>query len=371
MTSRPSWLPHALATLALVLGGVALAVALLDDPVAPGTEPATTAGLADRKLRAETAKLEAETRSLEGFRGFVSTYGVLLTGLVAVGGLFLTFRKQRQEVAHQREADRTQRDREREQRDLESFRHLDERFTTILTELGAESEAVQAGAAVSLLSFLRSEREPFHRQVRLVSLANLKVPHSEAVRRILVGVFEESLRLGPLDRTELDLSHANLDGADLSELDLRGADLDQASLARANLANSSLARSHGYRVILSKARLSGERTDLEAVRFVEVDGVEANFRQARLVSAHLEHGKLARARFQQARLQAAHLEGADLRGAGFEQAELGDAYFYDRKSRVTAVLDEVALRSITRAIDWDKAHFRPEDEERLREIAGR
>lgn len=379
------------ALLALGASSAALVVSNTRDHAGPAaTVTVSSTALADEKLRAEIAQLRAETRKLNSDRGFLSENGAvlaaLLTGVVAVGGLFLTLWKQITEQARQRDADRKQRDseiaqqklerereqeargREREQREADSMRRFEERFTAILAELGAESEAMQAGAAVSLLTFLRPEQEAFHRQVRLVALANLKVAHSEPVRKLLLHVFEQAARLAPPVPNERDLSQASLDGADLSELDISGADLTGTRLRNAILENVNLRAAHGNEELdLKNARVCGPDTDLHAVRFKKLQGVNVNFTEANLSAAHLEGGNLRYARFQKARLQAAHLEGADLRGAQFQRADLRDTYFTEKRTE-SALLDEAALRSISAALTREGAHFTAEHEQRLAEL---
>ena len=89
---------------------------------------------------------------------------------------------------------------------------------------------------------------------------------------------------------------------------------------------------------------------------------KADFREANLRAAHLEEAILNGARFQKARLQSAHLDRAELVGAHFQQADLNDAYFVD------ATLDESTLRTITRAVNWERAHFSPADAQRLDDL---
>lgn len=379
-----------LAVLALGVASAALGVSITRDR--PGAVTAVTVSstaLGEQKLRAEIAQLQAQTRKLDSDRSFLSENGAvlvaLLTGMVAVGGFFLTLWKQITEQARQRDADRKQREgeieqrkleleraqeareREREQREADSIRRFDERFTAILAELGAESEALQAGAAVSLLTFLRPEDKAFHRQVLLVTLANLKVAHSESVRRLLLNVFDQAVRLAPLEPNDRDLSEADLEGADLSELDLSGADLTRARLKGAKLENVKLRKAQGNEVDLTNARVCGPDADLHAIRFKKLRGVNANFTEANLSAAHLDGGNLRYARFQKAHLQAAHLAGADLRGAQFQQADLRDCYFTSKRYG-DALLDETALRSISGALTREGAHFAAEHEQRLAEL---
>jgi uncharacterized protein YjbI with pentapeptide repeats len=350
--------------LAVAGAGIALVFAQPTPAASPPSSKPTTTQLQREKLQQEVQKLKHENANQRGLRGFVAAYGSLaglVAGVAALIGVFVTYRSQKRDESRQRKLDREQRERERLQRDDEGRRRLDERFSAVLSDLGAESEAIQAAAAVSLLTFLRPGREDYHHQVRLVTLANLKVEHSEAVVKLLIRVLEAAMRTPePLDAVERDLSHSSLRRIDLSGVDLGGADLGFAKLQGADFTDAILMRARGYRVQLQGARLCGPEADLREVRFGgKADLSDANLRNANLRAAHLEDAILGRARFQQSRLQSAHLERADLRAARFEQADLNDTYF------VGATLDEVALKSISRAKNWQKAHFDPEVQERL------
>jgi uncharacterized protein YjbI with pentapeptide repeats len=315
--------------------------------------------LLDEKERAETKKLHAETHNATGVRGLLSNYAALATALVALAGLALTLRGQNREQSRQRTADREQREKDREQREAEGNRELSARFSQLLLDLGSTSEPVQAGAAVSLLTFLTPEVDPsFYRQVRLAVLANLKVEHPPAVIRLLVRTFEQALAIGgerPFDPIELDFSAAQLSEAMLSNLTLDGANLSETELARCDLSNTSLRDCHGTGVNLSGAtiRSTGEGTaSLFNARLPKATALAARFDGAELVNAHLREANLRDARFNGARMQAAHLEdGTDLRGARFERANIADTWFRG------ALFDEPALRSLARAENWEQAHF--------------
>lgn len=347
-----------------------------------GSEPATisparsTASeeLQQEKLREEIRKLELENYNAVGVRGFFRLYAPFLTGIAAIGGVLVTISKQTREHARQQAEDRKQREeqsreqalqrtRDRDQRQSENRQRLEEKFSTILTSLGSDSEAVQAGAAVSLLSFLRPEHAEYHSQVRLVTLSNLKVNHPEAILKLLVRVFEAAMRTPKtLDPLELDFSDAKLYGVDLSKLSLNEVDIDSTDLRNANLTDTRLRRASGYRVDLTKARLND--ADLDAARLLEAQCSRAVFYDARLHAVHLERANCQEARFQRAGLQSAHFDEADLKGAQFQEADLNDAYFTD------AQLDEVALKSIVRAYNWRKAHYSDDVLARLKQLAG-
>jgi uncharacterized protein YjbI with pentapeptide repeats len=323
-------------------------------PSGAASGPLPSAGVLERqKLRQEVDKLEQENRRSKGLSGFFSSYAALLTALVGVGGVLLTFRAQSRDQTRQRELDRSQRDRDHEQRERESQRQLDERFAAILTDLGSGTEGLQASAAVSLLTFVRPEKRAFHSQVRLVVLASLKVQQREAVRKLLVRVFEAALRATePLAGLELDLSGASLAHAELQRLDLTGADIGQADLSESDLSGTILAGAKGRKTHLE--RISAQGVDLYNARLPEAQAARARLPASRLVNAHFEGADFRGGDFRGARMQAAHLEDTDLRGARFEGANLADAYF------LRARLDDVALQTLIRAQNVNRAHFSPE-----------
>jgi uncharacterized protein YjbI with pentapeptide repeats len=305
--------------------------------------------LEQEKLRQEIEQIRIDNRNAVGVRGFFSTNAGLLTGIAAIGAALTALFN----LTRQRGFDR-------EQRTLESTRRLDERFSAILADLGDESDAVQAAAAVSLLTFLRPELAEYHHQVRLVTLANLKVREEGTISSLLVGVFEEALRTDvELTATEVDLTDAVLTGADLSGLDLHLAKLTGAKLRGAQLDNVNLRGAQGQNVILENASLRGSEADLQEVRFQNATAAGAIFHEANLGSAKFQEADLERARFQSARLQSAHFERANLSGARFQQADVNDAFFTE------AILDESALKTLIDARNYRKAHFSPDVFEQL------
>jgi uncharacterized protein YjbI with pentapeptide repeats len=281
----------------------------------------------------------------------VVTYATLITAFVAVVGVVVTVWKQ----LAQQEAERR--------------RQLDEKFATIIANLGADSPAIQASAAVSIISFLKPEYKAFHDQVFMVLLANLKLKHSDVINRLLITGFEQAIRirLQSLKKGDtsigLDLSHSNLYRAELAGLNLKEADLGFAKLKNANLTNTNLHRVRGWSADLEKARLS--RANLEEARFRKANFREGQFHNARLVSADLKETDLTGAQFYQAKMQSAHLEDADLGEAKFEQADLNDAFFRGAKN-----LNTQTLKSISKALNWEKAHFDDDIMAKLEELAG-
>jgi uncharacterized protein YjbI with pentapeptide repeats len=321
-------------------------------PPARATSPTATLpskGVLERqKLAQEIKKLEQDNDAAGGASGFISRNAAFITALVAAGGLLATVWKQISEQSAQRQRDL-------DQREIESVRRLEDRFATILNDLGSTAVAVQAGAASSLVTYLRPEYKDFHHQVRIAVLTNLKADHDEPIRKLLARVYKDALSVGdPANRFERDLSRAKLANTDLSDLELRKADLGFADLHNSRLVGCDLWRARGRGVNLEGARAStvdDRVTSLIEVRFRNAKCRGANFSGARMINAHFEGADLTEARFFQTRLQAAHFEEAKLVGAQLQNSNLNDAYFYG------AELDEVALRSIVRAFNWRKAHF--------------
>lgn len=366
--------------LLLVLLALVLSPALVPAGAAPGTErgaaPAGTGkeALEIEKLAEEVANLRLQNESLRSFWTKLSANAAFLAAVVALLGVFVTFGKQQAENRRQQELDREQRDRDREQRERdreqrerEEQRGIDRKFASILADLGSEREAIQAGAAVSVVTFLKPDYPQLHEQIFAILLANLKIEHSEAVTQLLVTAFEKALRQKlalAQERGEpfvADFSRAALTQADLAGLDLSGVDLGFARLRLANLSGAVLFRARGYEANLEKARLS--RANLNEARLRRAHLNEAYLHECNLVAADLKEAELRGAQFQQAKLQAAHLEGADISGARFEQANLSDAYFLGAK------VDAAALKSLSLAQNWQNAHFDEQVREQLEELA--
>ncbi|MBE9528436.1 MAG: pentapeptide repeat-containing protein, partial [Proteobacteria bacterium] len=253
------------------------------------------------------------------------------------------------------------------QREADSLRRVDEKFVTIITNLGSDSEAIQASTTVSILSFLKPEYQQSHYQVFMTLLANLKVHHSPVIHKLLLKSFVKAFQLHyPLlkeqDKTYgLDLSSAYLYRADLSGYDLSYSDLAFANLQNATLngAETSLYRAQGIKANLESAWLSG--ANMQEARLREATFTEATLHGTRLVSARLEGAIMDGAQFQQASMQEAHLEKADLTGAKFEQANVANTFF------AGATLDDEALKSLLNTKDksWKKANFDSDEREKL------
>jgi uncharacterized protein YjbI with pentapeptide repeats len=315
------------------------------------------------KLRQEVLNIQLQNERMGSFWDRISPTATILTAFVAVAGVLITIWRQTTENRRQKEQDLNQRELDREQREIESLRRLDDKFTSIVANLGADSEAVKVSAAVSLLTYLKSEYEGFHEQVYMILLANLKIEHSPAINRILVEGLERAIRLRlkyaqeKREQPDLDLSNASLYHINLSDLDLSSADLGFADLRLANLIGSNLFRVRGFEANLEKARLS--RANLNEARFRKANLRNAHLHDVNLVAADLKDTDMQAAQFYRSKMQSAHLEGADLTNAQFQEANLNDTYFLGSK------LNQQALKTIRKAFNWQNAHF---DEEIASEL---
>lgn len=337
-----------LARMPLLLG-LLLLVAL----VAPGGLAQQKDQLEQEKLRQEISKLENENDWLSSRWGRFLRAAPILTALVAVAAAALTLWKHINETGRHRHDELVQREKE-------SVRRFDEKFTSIVANLGAESPSLQASAAASLMTFLRPGHEEFFDDIFLLVVANLGIKRDRVVRNLLTRVFEKAIRVTTSQRDHLDLSRTYLARVDLHDIDLNRTSLDIAfaDLRSANLTGLNAFRLRGIKVNLEGARLS--KSVLREGRFDQSRCRKAQFHGATLASSTFKGADLREAQFQKAGLQSVHLERADLRGARFEASNLSDAFFYG------AQLDDAAMHSITRALGWQKAHFDDAAREKLR-----
>ncbi|MDQ3951987.1 MAG: pentapeptide repeat-containing protein [Actinomycetota bacterium] len=312
------------------------------------------------KLREEVEKLEIENDNATGIEGFVASYGGVLAGLAAIAGVVLTFRKQIDDQSRQRTLDREQQEKDREQRERERLNRREEKFASALEGLGSDSPSVQIGAATTLITFISDDDDHLLHEVRMAALANLKVDRPQTVKKVLVSVLQRASQEAPLESFERDLSRADLERIDLAGVDLSGGDLAFANLCGAEFAGANLFRAKGYEARLDRARMT--KADLSEVRFHKISGEGTLFHETRLVMSHFKEASLPRAQFQRAKMQSSHFDGAKLVGAKFEEADLNDAYF------LRAQFDEPALVSLTRAVNWQKAHFDADVRARLDEL---
>jgi len=319
----------------------------IEDLLAMGSDELT-----NEKLRQEIRNLIIENNQLVSPWQQISSYATVFTVIVAIIGAFTTIWKQFSEQQ-----------RDREQREAESMRRLDEKFSSLVQDLGSDNTSLKVSAVVSLLTFLKEEYAQFHEQVYLVLLANLKIKQDLQVNRLLIRAFEKALRLklekepSSESAEPLDLTHACLYHIDLSNLNLRSADMAFADLQSASFRGTKLFRVKGYQTKFTKATFTG--ADLGEARLMESDLESAHLHNTTLVASNLKKTNLKCAQFYGAKMQSAHLEGADLRGACFEQANLNDAYFNG------ATFDQNALRSIIKAYHWQKAYFDEDVKEKL------
>jgi uncharacterized protein YjbI with pentapeptide repeats len=315
------------------------------------------------KLQVEIEKLQGEVRSSSGVRGFFSQYAGVITAagaLLAAGIAFIGQTRERNRLA---QSDIATQQRAVEQRSAESDRDLAARFSKLLLDLGSDSEPVQAGAAVSLLSFLDRPDPTFHHQVRIATLANLKVSHPTAVTKLLRRTFEQAMASDvAYDPVELDLSDADLEESTLRGLKLEGAKLDRVNLAHTDLTDTSLRGAIGTHVGLVRAILQGDKASLFNARLTNVKAVGARLQGSELVNAHIKKADLSAARFEGARMQAAHFVDCDFHGAYFDGANVADTYFHG------CALDDNALRSLLKASNLEKAHLDADHLARLHEL---
>lgn len=322
--------------------------AVIDGVTIGEIDAMSQAELEIEKLRQEVRQLLIENRDLSSSWQKISSYATIITVVVAVIGAFATIWKQ---ISESRQ--------DREQRETDSRRRMDDKFTSIVKDLGSDNPSLQVSAAVSLMTFLREEYTSFHEQVYLVLLANLKVKHEVQLNRLPIQAFTKALKLRlerqPVSEAEpLDLTNTNLYRIDLSGLNLPNTDFAFADMQLANLREANLFRARGYQVNLSKASLT--RANLGEARLAEANLSNCHFHETNLVSATMKKSNLGGAEFFEAKLQAARLDEANLSGARFERSDLSDTYF------LGATIPDQTLKSIRKALNWEKAHF---DEETL------
>ena len=315
------------------------------------------------KLRAETEKLHGEVRNSSGVRGFFSQYAGVITALGALLAAGFAFLSQRKESNRLARSDIAAQQRAADQRLAESDRDLAARFSRLLADLGSDKEAVQAGAVVSLLTFLDQPDPTFHHQVRLATLANLKVAHPSSVTKLLRRTFERAMSSSaPFDPVEIDLSDGDLTGVTLRNLNLEGARLDRVNLDDADLTDTSLKGAIGSVLKCAHVVLQGDQASLFNARLRDVEAAGARLQGSELVNAHIREANLRSARFEGARMQAAHFVDCDLSGARFDGANVADTYFNG------CTFDDNALRSLLKARNLQKAHFDPGHFARLGEL---
>ncbi len=322
-----------------------------DEGVVTQLDAMSQAELEAEKLRQEVRQLAIENEELVSPWAKVTSYATIITIVVAVVGAFATIWKQ---IAEQRQ--------EREQRETESRRRMDDKFTSIVKDLGSENPSLQVSAAVSLMTFLKDEYTSFHEQVYLVLLANLKVKHEVQLNRLLIQAFTRALKLRlerkpVMEAESLDLTNTNLYRVDLAGFELPYTDIAFADMQLANLREANLFRVKGYQVNLAKASLTS--ANMSEARLAEANLANCHFHETNLVSATMKKANLSGAEFFEAKLQAARLDETNLTSARFERADLSDTYFLGAK------IPDDTLKSIRKAFHWEKAHFDDETQARM------
>lgn len=354
MTGMRKWISNHKVLAAVILLVVILLITWLvvsrlqgrsdaDTEVIAQLDSMSQAELEAEKLRQEVRQLAIENEDLASPWQKVTSYATIITIIVAVIGAFATIWKQ---IAEQRQ--------QREQRETESRRRMDDKFTSIVKDLGSENPSLQVSAAVSLMTFLKDEYTSFHEQVYLVLLANLKVKHEVQLNRLLIQAFTRALKLRlerkPVTEAEpLDLTNTNLYRIDLEGFELPNTDIAFADMQHANLREANLFRVKGYQVNLAKASLT--RTNMSEARLAEANLANCHFHETNMVSATMKKANLSGAEFFEAKLQASRLDETNLTGARFERADLSDTYFLGAK------IPDDTLQSIRKAFHWEKAHF--------------
>lgn len=311
--------------------------------------------LQEEILRQEVLNIQLENNNLTSPWQRLSSIATMTTVAVALIGTFITIWKQFVE-----------RQKDREQREAESRRRLDEKFSSIIKDLGSENRSLKVSAIVSMMTFLREEYSDYHEQAYSILLSNLKIEQDDECNRLLVQVFEKAVRMYLRkvekfgEKNHLDFKNTCLYGIDLEGLNLAYIDFAWADLRYANLRKSDLFRAKGLDATLENVSFTGAR--MREARLKEANLQNAHFHDTKLHSSNLKGTNLINAQFYRAELQSAHFENADLRGATFKQANLNDTYFYG------ATISSDTLKSILRARNWEKAHFDDGVHEELLEI---
>ncbi|TDW28793.1 pentapeptide repeat-containing protein [Cryobacterium psychrophilum] len=296
------------------------------------------------KLKAEIQGIQETTDRNAGWQNDLLAWAPFVTVLVAAGGLFLTLRTQRS-------------DRRTEQR-----RRHDEELARAVSNLGSGTREMRVNAAAALRAFLGPDSPDLHVDLLQVIIANLKIESDPVIAGVLVNDLEAALR-AIVDRkvklVKLDLSRALLlTRLSVRKLELRGVPVDIAfaGLKQSDFDGFIAPRGvRGYGANLTRA--SFIKANLHEARFNGVNAVGADFRKARLVAATFKGANLQEAHFAGAKLQSAHFERSTLLRADFAGSDVADAWFCDSKRGQAAMMDDGALRSLSKAKNLDKAHL--------------
>lgn len=301
----------------------------------------------------ESEKLREEIRQLrddQGWQGLLGDFAPLGTVVIGLAGAFLAVRRFRHDRA------------------TEAIRRTDERFAKVAADLGSDNVIVSTGAAVALRSFFKAAYARETRDEAFALLcANLKIrQHPRSVRRLLVGAFEEALKVrSQMGRSvqAIDLTDAWLEHGDLQRQDLSEADLAWSKLRNANLRWAELSKSQGLEIDIRNAVLSD--ANLHYAEWQKAHGEGAYFHNTRMASIDLKHSNLEGALFEGALLSSAHLQDCDLAGANFTHARIGGAHFEGAR------FDAAALKTLASARSRQTAYFDPGIKQRIDELAER
>lgn len=358
--------------------------------------------LQNQKLRREITKLEQETKKLkketenlekdfwEKHSSLVTTVASLantITAIVAILGAFFTIRQQLAESRN------------------EKTRRIDEKFTSIVQDLGSEQPEIKASATVSILTFLEKGYEKYYEQVYLIVLANLKLDGQEpTINKLLIKTFEQVIdkylrkhltRLTEVDKKfKLDLSGCHISGINLSNLSLNQVNLSCAKLNNAILEHTILTKANLQNAELTYACLQGanlNQANLKEAVFnnyqknsksnSQTEIINSTFEAAILISAKMTKVKIRETNFSSAQLQDVHLNGAELDNVDFNNANLNTVLFkgasfknvnfedadLQKANFQSAKLDDTTLNSIVKAKNWIQAEFDDDIKQKLKD----
>jgi uncharacterized protein YjbI with pentapeptide repeats len=326
-------------------------------PVSPSVVSPTASAsptvdpLQRKKLQEEVRQLQIANDRNAGWIGDVIAFAPFITALVAIGTLGAALFKQQFDTARQRREDLAQRVKDRQQR-------FDEQFSNAVTNLGSDSEGLQAAGAASLGRFSAWKDKDYQPEMLAFLVAQLRAGVSDKVRPLLIDLLGRLLRSSDvtiaeiaMPGNEMNFSGANLYGLDIGRVSFRGIEvcLRETDLSRARLEETNLWKADGDDVILTDANCVKANLGQSNFRRAKCQGT--TFDGAFLTSAQMQGADCSGAKFRGASLQSAHFEDSNLVGAIFNAANLNDAYF------LNARLDPKAIQSIVKAKNVGKAHF--------------
>lgn len=363
-----------IATIAML--AVVLAASVSAAFASKGAHPAEAA--AERRLmQAEVAKTQAETEKIQHddaiFWRALSTFGPLLTALIAAGGLLASVKKAGEDRrdALEREANerRTEAEKRAESERATEITRFDERFAKAVEGLSSEIADEQSGAAVLVASMVREKRAALSDQALQLLLVALQASHDEACERLLRAALQKFAHAAPgrlITDGEGDsvggLTYIRTSYLKLPYLELPGLDLAFAVLRKAEFRGANLTGCYGYETKLEEADF--REANLTKAQWVKAEAPHARFQKASLARARLHKATLSHANFYEADLTKVNLRQAVLNGAEFQRARLEKTDFHG------AELDEKALLSILHSDDWLLAEFDQTTQTALEELAG-